>query len=146
MMGIGSRFSTAALAVAILSTSPVHADDDVLLNAIKLEVNLWETVAALNYHLAWPDHENSDHALVRYQDDVADFNTYLEALSGQIDDDLMPLYQIIYDDWGALMLTAGNLLSGGGASDFTDYRTHALWDQANVLDDRIEALISAIQN
>jgi hypothetical protein len=137
----------AAIAAAgiALGNAPAIADEDLMLTVVKLEVNLWETVAALTYHVGWPDHENSDHALARYHDDVADFNTYLDALSTQVGDDLMPLYQTIYDDWGALMVTANNLLAGGGAVDFTDFRTHALWDQANVLDDRIEELIAAIR-
>lgn len=140
------RIAVVALVWSAISTSPALADDDMLMNAVKLEVNLWETVAALTYHAGWPEHENSDHALARYHDDVADFNAHLEALSVQLDEDLMPLYQTIYDDWGALMVTAGNLLAGGGSADFTDFRMHAIWDQANILDDRIEELITVIRD
>ena len=145
-----ARFSVFILGAMLFTTSAQAGDSAIhqLKHAAKMEVNLWEAVAAVYLHAIHfhDDHykEEPDFALDDFDDDVAIFEKSFKHLSESLS---QADREQIGASWAKVKALALAVNRNVGRTDMDHHDEHvALWNEAEKLDHLIDELIEKIHD
>ncbi len=126
------------------------ANEEAVFDALKLEVNVWESLADALYYITVSTPEDRPAALARYQDDATDFATYLGALRRELENDNdRATLETIIEEWTAVKALTDALIADVDAeatdSEF-ESKVRTVWHRTIALEDRIEDLAIAVRD
>ena len=135
---------TAIMSFAALSTAQAEEADLTHLLG-KMESNLWESTAAVFFHIA--DHARDDQriALSDYNDDVETIERIISSLEKmKLSDDEASLLTDIKKTWGAVRTKGDALIEADIEKGKSDSKMHDYWLGVEELDNKIDALIEKV--